>query len=99
YDLTGKDHLYVAYYSMYEQNQDSIGSVEYSIDGGTTWLPIVYMIDQADIKYAADNTTIDGYATLSADQPDTASLTDPNTGEEIGHTYGSFVGVTSNLWS
>jgi hypothetical protein len=99
YDLTGKDHLYVGYYSMYEQNQDSIGSVEYSIDGGTTWLPIVYMIDQADIKYAADGTTIDGYATLSAEQTDTASLTDPDTGEEIGHMYGAFIGVKSNLWS
>lgn len=99
YDMTGKDHLYVGYYSMYEQNQDSIGSVEYSIDGGATWLPIVYMIDQSDIKYAADGKTIDGFATLDAEQTDTASLTDPNTGEEIGHKYGAFIGVTSNKWS
>ncbi len=99
YDMTGKDHLYVSYYSMYEQNQDSIGSVEYSIDGGATWLPIVYMIDQADIKYLPDGVTIDGYETLNADNSDTASLTDPNTGEEIGHKYGAFIGVSSNLWS
>jgi hypothetical protein len=99
YNMTGKDHLYVSYYSMYEQNQDNIGSVEYSIDGGTTWLPIVYMIDQADIKYQADGVTIDGYETLNAEQTDTASLTDPNTGEEIGKKYGAFIGVSSNLWS
>jgi hypothetical protein len=99
YDMTGKDHLYVSYYSMYEQNQDSIGSVEYSIDGGTTWLPIVYMIDQADIKYQADGTTIDAFATLNDPNTDTASLTDPDTGEEIGQKYGAFIGVKSDLWS
>src|SRR5207253_943214 len=99
YDMTGKDHLYVSYYSIYEQNQDSIGSVEYSIDGGTTWLPIVYMIDQADIKYMPDGTTIDGYETMNADNTDTASLLDPDTGDEIGKKYGAFIGVKSNLWS
>ena len=38
------EHL-PAYNSIYEQNQDSLGAVEYSIDGGKTWLPVVYMLD------------------------------------------------------
>jgi hypothetical protein len=98
WDLTGKTNVYLAFNSIYEQNQDSMASVEYSIDKGKTWLPILYMVDQDDLKYDA-NGAIDGYATLSAPQSDTASWMDPNTGQEIGLTYGSFVGITSNLWS
>ena len=37
--------------------------------------------------------------TLKCRADDTASLTDPNTGDEIGHKYGAFIGVSSNLWS
>jgi len=98
YDMTGKNNLYVYYHSMYEQNQDSIASVEYSIDQGKTWLPIVYMIDKDDLKLDAAG-AIDGYATLSAAQSDTAKYVDPQTAAEIGLTYGSFVGASSNTWS
>lgn len=98
WDLTGKSNVYVYFHSIYEQNQDSIGAVDYSIDQGKTWLPVLYMIDQVDIvKDDAGN--IDGYATLSAEQGDTASWTSPTTGEEIGKTYGSFVGSASNTWA
>lgn len=98
WDLTGKSNVYVYFNSIYEQNQDSIGAVDYSIDQGKTWLPVLYMIDQADIiKDTSGN--IDAYATLSAEQGDTASWLSPTTGEEIGKTYGSFVGSASNTWS
>jgi hypothetical protein len=43
YNLTGKQFVYLSYHSIYEQNQDSIGAVEYSIDNGFTWWPVVYM--------------------------------------------------------
>jgi hypothetical protein len=92
YDFTGKSNVWVSYHSMYEQNQDSIGAVEYSIDGGTNWQPIVYMIDQADIKYDTDN-NVDALATLTAEQTDTAIYTDPDTGLDIGHSYGAFIGI------
>lgn len=101
YNLTGKSSIYVAWNSIYEQNQDSIGSAEYSIDGGTTWLPIVYMIDEADLIKKADG-TVDGVATLNKEQPDTAKVFDPVTREpvidpvtgvdKVG-TYGSFIGA------
>jgi|GEM_PF-640769 len=93
FDMTGKKSLYVAYNSIYEQNQDSIGSVEYSIDQGKSWQPIVYMIDGPDIVVGADG-KVDAVATFTKENGDTASLTDPNTGEEIGKKYGAFIGAT-----
>ena len=49
YDLSQHKDVHLGYYSHYAQNQDSSGSVEYSIDEGETWLPMVYMIDRDDI--------------------------------------------------
>lgn len=98
FNLTGKSNVFVFYNSIYEQNQDSIGSVEYSIDEGKTWLPIIYMIDVPDIARKADG-SIDGYETLNRPNNDAAALIDPTTGEDIGRKYGAFIGVKSNLWS
>lgn len=92
YDLTGKSSLYVAFNSIYEQNQDSLGAVEYSIDGGKNWLPILYMLDGPDIVLDASG-KVDAVATFTAANNDTASLTDPITGDEIGKKYGAFIGA------
>ena len=99
YDLTGKTNLWVSYHSMYEQNQDSMGSVEYSIDGGKTWEPIVYMIDGADIVLGTDGKPL-GYETLIAPQTDTAKYVDPVTGNDGGGYYGAFIGIQdTNRWA
>lgn len=45
FDLSAKTDVYLAYNSIYTQNQDSLSAVEYSIDQGTTWLPIIDMLD------------------------------------------------------
>jgi hypothetical protein len=98
FNCTGKSNVYLSYHSIYEQNQDNIGAVEYSVDGGSTWLPIVYMLDTPDIvKDASGN--VDGYATMIAPQGDSAVYTDPTTGEPKGGYYGAFIGVLSNKWS
>ncbi len=99
FDLTGKTNLWVSYHSVYEQNQDSMGSVEYSIDGGKTWEPIVYMIDGPDIVNGADGKP-DGYLTLIAPQTDTAKFVDPVTGNDAGGYYGAFIGIQdTNRWA
>ncbi|MCX6870687.1 MAG: hypothetical protein NTY84_08695, partial [Verrucomicrobia bacterium] len=96
-NLTGKTNIYLSFNNIYEQNQDSIGSVEYSIDKGSTWLPVLYMLDGPDIvKDAAGN--VDGYATMIATNGDTAAYEDPITGEATGKAYGAFIGVATNEW-
>jgi len=82
YDLTGKSNIWVSFHSSYEQNQDSIGVVEYSIDGGTSWLPVLYMLDGPDIALLPDG-SVDAVTTLTQDQTDTAN----------GQPYGAFLGA------
>jgi hypothetical protein len=98
FDLTGHNNVYLAWHSLWEQNQDSVGAVEYSIDEGATWLPIVYLIDGADIIRDSDG-NIDGRATLAEPRADTATYIDPNDSSIKGGYYGAFIGVASNLWS
>ncbi|MEO6036385.1 MAG: LamG domain-containing protein, partial [Verrucomicrobiota bacterium] len=78
--------------SLYEQNQDSIGAVEYSVDGGINWLPVVYYIDQADsggdIRLKTD-TTVDAIATFTAAQGDAATWIDA--GVSKGGNYGDAI--------
>jgi hypothetical protein len=98
YNLSGKTNVHLSFHSIWEQNQDSMASVEYSIDQGNTWLPIVYMLDVPDVvKDDAGN--VDAVATFTNDQGDVAHYTDPTTGEDKGGTYGAFIGaaVTADL--
>lgn len=96
-NLTGKSDIYLVYHSIYTQNQDNIAGTEYSIDGGTTWLPVVYMVDKDDLINTTEG-TVDAEATLTAARADTAQYTDPDTGETIGLTYGAFVKAARATW-
>jgi hypothetical protein len=82
----------MSFSSLYEQNQDNIGVVEYSVDGGNNWLPVIYYIDMADgggdIKYKADG-TVDAVLTLTSANNDTANWT--TNGIAKGDKYGDAV--------
>jgi hypothetical protein len=93
-NLTGWTNVFIAYNSIYEQNQDSLGAVEYSIDGGTNWLPVVYMIDQPDIIFLENSTNIDAVSTLTEPRDEAAKYLDPVTFETHGGFYGAFIGAT-----
>jgi hypothetical protein len=93
YDLRGQSNVYVSYHSMWIQNQDSSASMEYSIDEGKTWLPVVYMIDASDI-IKDSNGAVDAVATLNTFYSDVATYTSEETGEVLGGTFGSFIGAT-----
>ena len=95
YDLSGKANVYLSFHNIYVQNQDNIASVEYSINGGATWLPGLYLLADADIL--ADSAgNIDAAKTLSMVHADVPNI-DLNT---LGNGYyGQYIGVQSNLWS
>lgn len=92
FNLSGKSDVFLSFHSLWEQNQDSLGGVEYSIDEGKTWWPIVYMIDSPDVlKDARGN--VDAVQTLTTEYGDVARFTDPVTGEDKGGSYGAFIGA------
>ncbi len=75
-DCTGRKNVYLAFHSIYEQNQDNMDAAEYSIDGGATWLPALYLFctqangEQSDILYkdapvGSIGTMIDAVATFA----------------------------------
>lgn len=89
YDLSKVANAAVAFSSLYEQNQDSLGSVEYSVDGGATWLPVVYYLDfvdaGGDIRVNPDS-TVDAVLTFTEPNTDTAYWT--VNGVQKGGNYG-----------
>ena len=92
FDLTGKSNVFLSFHSLWEQNQDSIGAVEYSVDQGQTWLPIVYMLDGPDVVKDASG-QVDAVATFTTERGDIAKYTDPASGDEKGGSYGAFIGA------
>ena len=77
YNLKGYKNIWLSFWSNYEQNQDNIGVLEYSVDGGDlladrvvkgTWLPLWYSMKAGeDIFYNADG-SIDISTTLGDDK-------------------------------
>jgi hypothetical protein len=98
FDLTGRTNVYLSFHSLWEQNQDSIAAVEYSIDQGATWLPIVYMLDGGDIQLDGDG-NVDALATFNTMHGDVATYIDPMDSILKGGYYGAFIGVASNDWA
>ncbi|HEX5223119.1 MAG TPA: hypothetical protein VFZ59_26410 [Verrucomicrobiae bacterium] len=87
YNLSGQNNVYLAFDSIWVQNQDSMAAVEYSINGGTTWLPAQYMLHGPDILPNASNT----FATVYGDVPTTSAPS--------GGNYGQFIGVAESEWA
>jgi hypothetical protein len=88
YDLSGATNVYLSFHSIYEQNQDNIGALEYSVDGGTSWLPVVYMIDEEEIVLDGEG-NVDAVATLTAENDDQAVSVDP----DLGPAHADFLGA------
>jgi len=104
FDLGQHANVHLGFYSHYCQNQDNSANVEYSIDGGETWLPVIYMLDQADVV-AGDDGTADAVATFENAQGDVALVDNllyqdeddwwdmELLDEPIGGSYGAFIGA------
>jgi hypothetical protein len=94
FDLAKVTNVVMTVASLYEQNQDDIASIEYSVDGGQSWLPLVYYLDFADsggdIVLNPDG-TVDAVTTLTQPNTDTAYWTDG--GVAKGGKYGDAIGA------
>lgn len=91
-NLAGKTDIFLSFHSIWEQNQDSMAGVEYSIDGGATWKPALYLLDVADVTTDGQG-NVDALATLNAAHGDLPNYTDPVSGEPRGGSYGAFLGA------
>ncbi len=89
FNLTGKTDVQLVFNSLWEQNQDSIAAVEYSIDAGASWLPVAYLLDAPDVV-RAESGDVDAEATLTTERSDIARYTDDG-GADVGGTYGAFI--------
>ncbi len=76
--------------SIYEQNQDSYGGIEYSVDGGNTFLPLAYFLDGPDVALNPDGTT-DAVTTFTRANTDTSAWVDK--GVAKGGKFGDGVGA------
>jgi hypothetical protein len=79
--------------NIYQQNQDSLGAIEYSVDGGNTWLPVVYFLDSPDIKLKGDG-SVDAVRTFNDPNGDTSSWT--VNGVAKGGKYGDGIAAAIN---
>lgn len=89
FDLGGATNVLLLFRSNYLQNQDSLGALEYSIDGGAAWRPVVYLLDASDVVLLAGGQTIDAAGTFNRVDPDgvpTATGT-----SATGGTYGEHI--------
>ena len=89
YNLTGQTNIYLGFNSLYEQNQDNMGSVEYSIDQGHTWLPALYMFDDGTTDgdgsdVVTNSTGIDVFATFGT----------PRSDQAYNLAYSNYIGAT-----
>jgi len=89
FNLSSVANPALSFFNLYDQNQDNVGAVEYSVDGGTNWLPVVYYLDQTDrggdIALMPDG-TVNAVATFTNANTDTANWTD--NGVPKGDIYG-----------
>ncbi len=95
YNLSGKANVYLSFHNIYIQNQNNIASVEYSINGGSTWLPALYLLEGGDILTDSSG-NVDASNTLATVHADVPNVDLNTTGNGF---YGQYVGVKSNLWS
>jgi hypothetical protein len=95
YNLSGKANVYLSFHNIYIQNQNNIAAVEYSINGGATWLPALYMLEPQDIALDAQG-NIDASNTFARIQADVPNV---DAGTLVNGYYGQYIGVNSNQWA
>ncbi len=54
FDCSDRKSVHLAFHSAYEQHANLMGLVEFSLDHGVTWKPLVYFLHQAAVDEATD---------------------------------------------
>ncbi len=96
YNLSGRYNVYLSFHEMYVQYANNIASVEYSIDGGATWLPALYMLEPFRI-FRNDAGNIDAFTTF--DWRYWWDVPNVDTGSTTYGYFGQYIGVDSTRWS
>ena len=91
FDCTGRKAVHAAFRSAYEQALDAVAAIEYSIDEGKTWLPVLYRLDAGHIVKDREG-RIDAAATLKAPTLVSPLFLD-EAGVPRGRSYGEFIGA------
>ena len=88
----GRSNVFVAFNSIYEQNQDNMDFMEYSVDGGANWLPVLYYFDN-DPANSDIITTTNGVADVAATfaRVDINRNWSPDTAPTHATNYGSYI--------
>jgi hypothetical protein len=94
-DCSGRANVFVSWHSIYKQNQDNIASVEYSVNQGATWLPVIYYLDDenGNAEVIRTNGVIDVGATFGTPRPNQAGFytNPPYTTLTTGLAYSNFI--------
>ena len=87
----GRSNVFVAFNSIYEQNQDNMDFMEYSVDNGASWLPVLYYFDNdpANSDIIVTNGVIDVASTFA--RVDVNRNWSPDTAPVHATNYGSYV--------
>jgi hypothetical protein len=89
FDLSGLTNVLLVFRSNYMQNQDSLGALEYSVNKGATWGPVVYFLDGQDVVRTPDGLGIDAAATFTRIDSDGVPTADGRSA--TGGTYGEHI--------
>ncbi len=96
YNFAGKTGVVIAFDSAYEQNQDNLAALEYTLDG-VNYHPILYWVQGDRDSQAPPDTIRDGLGnidvakTMLTTYGDVAEYTDPTSGQLVGGYYGFFI--------
>jgi hypothetical protein len=94
YNLSTNPGVVVAFNSSYEQNQNNICSLEYTVDHGTNWLPVVYLVQGENDDQQVAEAVYDANGILNVAQTMAFGISPRYTnsiGKVIGGSLGAFI--------
>ncbi len=94
YNFSNQTGIVVAFNSSYAQSQDSLCSLEYTVDNGTNWLPLLYLLSGDTDNAHAARTVWDAGGVLDVAKTMAFPISPQYTnalGKVIGGSLGAFV--------